>query len=160
MNFKLIARSLVLAFALLPVVFASSEKVDVVIATADGSINTADLRGQVVYIDFWASWCAPCRKSFPWMNAMHAKYADEGLNIIAITVDKDIADSAAFLADLPPDFEIGYDPTATLAKLFELAAMPSAFIIDREGHLIDAHYGFRTAKTEDYEASIIKALQP
>ncbi len=160
MNLKKTAIGFLLGFAMLPAVFAASEKVDVVIATAEGNINTADLRGQVVYIDFWASWCAPCRKSFPWMNAMHTKYADEGLKIIAITVDKNIDAAAAFLADLPPLFEIGYDPTGELAEKFELSAMPSAFVIDREGNLIDAHYGFRTSKTNDYEFSLVEALEP
>jgi len=139
-------------------VSTATEKVDIEIPTQDGVINTADMRGQVVYIDFWASWCAPCRKSFPWLNSMLEKYADQGLAVIGINVDKDAAFAAEFLAEVPANFPIGYDPKAELAELFELPAMPSAFIVSREGELIDAHYGFKTSKTDEYEAAIAKAL--
>lgn len=137
---------------------ADNGKVDIEIPTQDGVINTADLRGQVVYIDFWASWCVPCRKSFPWLNTMLEKYEDQGFTVIGINVDKDAAFAAQFLKEVPANFAIGYDPKATLAELFELPAMPSAFIVSREGDLIDAHYGFTTSKTDEYEASIAKAL--
>ena len=136
----------------------SAETVDIEIPTLDGVINTADLRGQVVYIDFWASWCVPCRKSFPWLNSMLEKYQDQGLTVIAINVDKNAAAAADFLAEVPAQFTIGYDPKAILAELFELPAMPSAFIISREGELIDAHYGFKSSSTDKYEASIVEAL--
>ncbi len=137
---------------------AESEIVDIEIPTLDGAIKTADLRGQVVYIDFWASWCVPCRQSFPWLNSMLEKYQDQGLTIIGINVDKDATFAAEFLAETPAKFPIAYDPKATLAELFELTAMPSAFIVSREGELVDAHYGFKASKTDKYEASIVKAL--
>lgn len=137
---------------------SDGDKVDIEIPTQDGVINTAELRGQVVYIDFWASWCVPCRKSFPWLNTMLEKYEDKGLTVIGINVDRDAAFAAEFLEEVPANFPIGYDPKATLAELFELPAMPSAFIVSREGDLIDAHYGFKTSKTDEYEASIAKAL--
>ena len=136
----------------------ATDKVDIEIPTLDGVINTADLRGQVVYIDFWASWCVPCRKSFPWLNSMLKKYEDQGFTVIGINVDKEAAFAAEFLAEVPAKFPIGYDPKATLAELFELPAMPSAFIVSREGEVIDAHYGFNSSKTDKYEAAIVKAL--
>ena len=89
---------------------------------------------------------------------MLEKYQDQGFTVIAINVDKDAAYAADFLAEVPAQFTIGYDPKATLAELFELPAMPSAFIVSREGELIDAHYGFKTSSTEKYEASIVEAL--
>lgn len=157
---KLSTALMLLALSVMPVaIFADdTEKVDIEIPTLDGVINTADLRGQVVYIDFWASWCVPCRKSFPWLNTMLEKYEDQGLTIIGINVDKDAAFAAEFLKETPAMFLIGYDPKATLAELFELPAMPSAFIVSRDGELIDAHYGFKTSATDQYEASIVKAL--
>jgi len=137
----------------------AADKVDVEIPTNDGVIKTEDLRGKVVYIDFWASWCAPCRKSFPWLNTMLEKYEDQGLTIIGINVDKSAALASEFLEQVPASFLIGYDPKATLAEHFELSAMPSAFVVSREGELVDVHYGFVSRKKEQYEASIIKALE-
>lgn len=90
---------------------------------------------------------------------MLEKYADKGLTIIAVTVDQNRADVAAFLAETPANFTIGFDPEASLAEEFNLQAMPSAFIIGRNGQLLGAHYGFREANTDDYEASIVKALE-
>jgi len=155
-----ILRTLVIAAAILVLSGAAtaSDKVDIEIPTLEGVINTEELRGKVVYLDFWASWCAPCRKSFPWLNTMHEKYEEQGLTIIGINVDKDAAYAAEFLEQVPADFLIGYDPKAKLAELFELPAMPSAFIVSRDGEIIDAHYGFISKEKPKYEASIVEAL--
>ena len=81
------------------------------LATSRGdAIDLAGLRGRVVYVDFWASWCTPCRRSFPWMNALHARYGSEGLAIVGINVDKRRADADRFLADVPAAFAIVFDP--------------------------------------------------
>jgi len=104
-------------------------------AVAD-DLNLEKHAGKVVVLDFWASWCVPCRRSFPWMNAMHDKYAQEGLIIIAVNVDRDVADAAAFLAEYPANFEIVYDPEAALAKAYDIQVMPSSFILDRNGEAI------------------------
>lgn len=128
------------------------------VETADGSVDAESLRGQVVLVDFWASWCTPCRKSFPWMNEMKARYGDDGLTIIAINLDKDRALAEQFLADLSADFTIGYDPEAILAKQFDVIGMPSAYLIGRDGEVLSSHVGFRTGHVEDYENAIREAL--
>lgn len=137
----------------------NAEPIEFEVDTAEGKLNTEALRGEVVYIDFWASWCAPCRKSFPWMNAMHQKYADKGLRIIAINLDKDRALSDQFLGEVPAEFTIGFDPDATLAEQFGLVGMPSAFVLNRQGEIIDKHVGFRQGNIDEYEHSIIQALK-
>ena len=115
--------------------------------------------GKVVMLDFWASWCAPCRRSFPWMNQMQEKYGQDGLVIVAVNVDREVENAAAFLQEYPANFEIIYDPDAELAKEYEVEVMPSSFIIDREGIIVDRHLGFKVKKQEEYEAMIRAALE-
>jgi thiol-disulfide isomerase/thioredoxin len=113
---------------------------------------------KVVWVDFWASWCAPCRRSFPWMNAMYRKYADEGLQIIAVNVDKERALADEFLEETPAEFRLHFDPAGELAKTFGVQAMPSSFVLDADGNVLATHYGFKLAETEQYEQAIRAAL--
>ena len=126
-------------------------------AVAD-DLNLEKHAGKVVVLDFWASWCVPCRRSFPWMNAMHDKYAQEGLVIIAVNVEREVDNAAAFLAKYPANFEIVYDPDAALAKAYDIQVMPSSFVIDRNGEVIEQHSGFKVKKQDEYEAVIRSAL--
>lgn len=132
----------------------NAEAVEFTVETDDGELSIAELRGDVVYIDFWASWCAPCRQSFPWMNEMHHRYKDQGLKILAIGIDRTRDLSDQFLASLPADFLIGFDHEGKLAEQFKLIGMPTAYLLDRNGVLVKEHVGFRKSKTAEYEASI------
>ena len=116
------------------------------------------VEGRVVWVDFWASWCVPCRRSFPWLNSMHRKYESEGLQIIAVNLDKDRALADAFLAEVPAEFALRFDPAGALAKEFGVQAMPSSFLIDLDGNVLASHAGFRTGDTADYERAIQDAL--
>jgi len=113
---------------------------------------------QLIWVDFWASWCAPCRRSFPWMNEMQAKYSADGFSIIAVNVDKDRDLAAEFLAEYPAQFQIHYDPAGRLAEEFDVQAMPSSFLLDAQGNVIAKHYGFRLADTDEYESNIRAAI--
>jgi thiol-disulfide isomerase/thioredoxin len=116
------------------------------------------LAGKVVLVDFWASWCVPCRRSFPWMNAMHDKYREDGLVILAVNLDNDRAEAERFLAEYPAAFRIHYDEDRSLARAFGVSAMPSSFIVGRDGEIQARHLGFRNAQQTDYEAAIRAAL--
>ena len=116
------------------------------------------IEGRVVWVDFWASWCVPCRRSFPWLNTMQRKYSDAGLQIIAVNLDKDRALADAFLAEVPAEFGLRFDPGAALAKQFAVQTMPSSFLIDRDGRILASHFGFRASDTADYEHAIEAAL--
>ena len=116
------------------------------------------VEGRVVWVDFWASWCVPCRRSFPWLNSMHRKYGPEGLEIIAVNLDKDRALADRFLAEVPAEFALRFDPAGALAMEFGVQAMPSSFLIDSDGNVLASHSGFRTADTADYERAIQDAL--
>ena len=121
-------------------------------------LNLDQYKGQVVYVDFWASWCIPCKKSFPWMNKMHEKYKNQGLKIIAVNVDEDSADADEFLADTPAKFTILRDPEGELAGQYELVGMPTSLLFDTEGKLVSRHVGFKKGEIESYEADFKKLL--
>ena len=121
--------------------------------------DLAKYRGSVVVLDFWASWCVPCKRSFPWLNEMHARYADEGLVIIGVNVDKDADEARAFLEKYPAQFRIHYDPDGELAEEFGVRGMPSSFVIGRDGQLAAQHLGFKVKKQAEYEATLATTLQ-
>ena len=114
--------------------------------------------GQVVVLDFWASWCLPCRRSFPWLNAMHAKYSSQGLVIIGVNVDNDPAAAAAFLKEYPADFQIHYDTDASLARQYDIRGMPSSVVIGKDGDIAETHVGFKVKRQNEYEAALVAAL--
>ena len=116
------------------------------------------IEGKVIWVDFWASWCVPCRRSFPWMNTMHDKYGDQGLQIIAVNLDKERALADGFLAEVPAQFSLRFDPAGALAKQFGVQAMPSSFLLDASGNVLAQHFGFKVADAKVYEQAIAAAL--
>lgn len=132
---------------------------DFAIPHSTGTTTLKDLRGRVVYLDFWASWCTPCRRSFPWMNEMKAKYADRGLEIVSINLDQERALAETFLQQVPASFTVVYDSAGELATRYGLKGMPTSFLIDRQGKLRYHHVGFLVKKQEAYEAEIKQLLQ-
>lgn len=134
-------------------------------AAPDFSISHAQLpqafsalKGQVVYLDFWASWCKPCRKSFPWMNQMQQKYAGQGLQVIAINLDSEEALAKAFLERVPTQIPIIYDPEGTIASDYQLVGMPSSYLIDKEGRIRFSHKGFFSHSEDLYEQELVLLL--
>lgn len=125
---------------------------------APQSFDLADHQGKVVLLDFWASWCAPCRRSFPWMEEMHDKYSKDGLVIVAVNMDAEVNEAAAFLDEFSPPFAIAYDPSGTLARKFDVTAMPSSYLFDRDGKLVERHFGFKVKHQSDYEARLKEIL--
>jgi cytochrome c biogenesis protein CcmG/thiol:disulfide interchange protein DsbE len=110
---------------------------------ADEGVDLARLRGKVVYLDFWASWCKPCRESFPWMNSVQSAYAKQGVVVVAVNVDQERALADAFLQQYPAQFQVYYDPSGKLAESYRVVGMPSSFLIDRSGAVRYRHVGFR-----------------
>ena len=114
--------------------------------------------GKVVYLDFWASWCKPCRQSFPWLADMQQKYGKDGFVVVAVNVDKERALADRFLADVPHPFTIAFDPDGELATRYGIEAMPSSVLIDGNGKVIATHAGFFDHKRDHYEKRIRAAL--
>ena len=126
--------------------------------TATSVVDLDKLKGRVLYVDFWASWCGPCKQSFPWMNEMHAKYAAKGLEIIAINVDAKAADAERFLASAPAKFTVAFDAKGVTPKEFNVKAMPTSYLVDRVGKVTLVHAGFRDSDRATLEAAINAAL--
>jgi thiol-disulfide isomerase/thioredoxin len=118
----------------------------------------SDLAGQVVYLDFWASWCKPCRQSFPWMNQMQQKYAAQGLQIIAINLDAESSLANDFLDKVPAQIPIIYDPEGNIASEYQLIGMPSSYLIDKTGKIRFSHKGFFTRTEPLYEQELVLLL--
>lgn len=122
-----------------------------------GTVSLDSLRGRVVYVDFWASWCDPCRRSFPWLNTLRERYADRGLTIVAINLDKERSAADAFLERFPASFLVAFDPAGKTAEAYRVSAMPSSFLIGPTGTLLSSHAGFDPRKTGAIEALIQQA---
>jgi len=123
------------------------------------TLDLSAYEGKVVVLDFWASWCVPCRRSFPWLNAMREKYGDDGLVIIGVNVDRDRSEAERFLAEYPAEFTIFYDTEGRYASEYGVEAMPSSYVFGRDGELRVRHLGFKVQKQDEYEAALAAALQ-
>lgn len=114
-------------------------------------------KARATYIDFWASWCGPCKLSFPWMNQVHEQFAGKGLRVVAINLDRKEADAQRFLQQNPARFAIALDPGGELAARLNIQAMPTSLLITAERQLLFTHRGFKLDDRADLE-SRIKAL--
>lgn len=114
--------------------------------------------GKVVYLDFWASWCTPCRQSFPWMNEIQARYRSNGLQIVGINLDKKRADADTFLARLPAGFDVVFDPAGQTPRAYDVKAMPTSVLIGKDGKVLWVHRGFAPEQRDELELKIRQAL--
>ena len=153
---KIVACCLLLCFlAFQSISFASSSEKPPDISEL---FDIKQYKGKVVYLDFWASWCVPCRKSFPWMNQLQLPYPTEQLVVIAVNLDKKKSLATAFLKENPANFKIIYDSKGQLAKHFGIKGMPSSVIFDKTGKPLIAHTGFYTKKISQYEQEIKQTI--
>lgn len=127
-------------------------------ASAADTLDLAQYRGKVVLVDFWASWCAPCRRSFPWLNEMQRKYGERGLVVIGVNVDATRGAAEEFLRDVPSQFQIIYDPTGALAAQYQVPGMPSSFLFGPDGKLASNHIGFQQGARDEREAELQQLL--
>ena len=110
---------------------------------ADGAgVRLADAKGKVVLVDFWASWCPPCKASFPALDVIQRDYRARGVEVIAVNVDEQRKDADAFLAAHPNRLLVVFDPNGESPKAFKVKGMPSSFVIDRRGEIRYTHEGY------------------
>jgi thiol-disulfide isomerase/thioredoxin len=128
------------------------------VAGGAGSVALVDGKARLTYIDFWASWCGPCRQSFPWMNRMQAKFGPQGLRIVAINLDARRPDAQAFLAQVPASFELGFDAGGAAARQFGVKTMPSSVLVGADGKVVAVHQGFRKDDEAELEGRIAALL--
>lgn len=145
--------------ALIPLHSFAASAPDFSLPGEQSDIQLSAYQGDVVYIDFWASWCGPCRDSFPFMNELHDQYAEGGLKVIAINLDREITSAQAFLTDPSspghnPRFTIAYNSNGEVAEAYKVRGMPSSYVIDREGNIAYTHLGFNLKDRAKIEAHI------
>ena len=154
--------ALALALVAVPVLAKTTKQAPVAPAFTlpgmKGDVALESLRGKTVLVDFWASWCGPCRQSFPWMNDLEKRYGDKGLAIVAVNLDKDREFANSFLAEVPAEFTVVFDPSGKTAESYKVKAMPTTFLISPDGKLLATHTGFDTKHASEFEAQIAEAL--
>jgi peroxiredoxin len=132
---------------------------DFSVPSPDGKpVKLADYRGKVVFLNFWATWCPPCREEMPAMERLYQRYRDKGLVVIGISVDSDAVAVPPFLKKNGLTFPIGHDPKMSLADVYGVRALPSSFLIDRKGGLAALAIGPRAWDTKPAYAVIESLL--
>lgn len=121
-------------------------------------VQLRDFNGKLLYLDFWASWCSPCRQSFPWMSSIEKKYRDRGFEVLAINLDAKPVDAYKFLNQMPVQFRIAFDPKGLTPKSYSVKSMPTSFLIDRDGTILYRHNGFNNSSAVEIEKLIAQKL--
>jgi peroxiredoxin len=113
-------------------------------------LSLSDLKGQVVLINFWASWCGPCRQEMPVLEQLYKKYKAAGFTLLGVNVEPKSADAQDFLKATPVSFPILFDTDSKVSKLYEVAGMPSTVILDRTGKVRYIHHGYKPGEESEY----------
>ena len=121
-------------------------------------IKLSSLKGKVVLVDFWASWCGPCRESMPFLEKLSKSYGEQGLVVLGVNIDNDVAAARKFLKELPVSFSVVNDAEKSVAKAYAPPTMPSSYLIDRQGKVHVVHAGFRRSDAAKLEAEIKNLL--
>lgn len=120
--------------------------------------NFKQFQGKVLYVDFWASWCGPCGKSFPFLNNLNHTFKERGLQIIGVNLDEKLGDAQDFLAQYPAHFMVATGTNQQCAMEFGVKAMPSSYLVDRKGNIRHVHLGFKPGETEQLTALVEQLL--
>lgn len=128
-------------------------------SSQNGNIRLADLRGKVVMLNFWASWCAPCRKEMPLLNELYRRYSPAGFVLLGVNTEANIEQANAVLEEIPVDFPIVYDTSNKVSEAYKIDAMPTTVLIDRDGQLRYVHRGYKSGDEEIYREKIRQLLQ-
>lgn len=138
---------------------AGARAPDFELPDVQGSVKLSQAQGKVIYLDFWASWCGPCRESFPWMNNMQAKFKEKGLQVIAINLDAKNEDARKFLSEHQAQFTVLFDPKGATPRQYGVKGMPTSFLIGKDGKVLAQHKGFNEAARAELEQKILSALE-
>ena len=121
------------------------------------NLRLQELRGNIVLMNFWASWCAPCRKELPYLESLQQEFKDLGFTVLAVNIDEDSSKASLLLNDISVSFPVVYDPKGDVSKLYDVQAMPTTVFIDRNGEQRLIHPGYKSGDELKYR-KIIKAL--
>ena len=133
---------------------------DFTLRSADGpNLRLQEQRGRVVLVNFWATWCAPCRQEMPHLNKLYAKYRGSGLVLLAVNIDDDARIATDLATKLGLKFPVLLDTDKTVSRLYDMSAMPSTVVIDREGRVRYLHRGYRDGYEVTYDEQIRALLK-
>ena len=133
---------------------------DFTLRGTDGrNVRLAEQRGQVVMVNFWASWCAPCRVEMPHLVRLQEKYRDAGFRLLAVNVDDDPRNAGAALAKIGVQLPVLLDTDKTVVRQYQVATMPSTVLIDRDGRVREVFRGYREGAEQAYEAQLRALLK-
>jgi cytochrome c biogenesis protein CcmG/thiol:disulfide interchange protein DsbE len=139
---------------------SSNQPVDFVLPTLGGDqLGARDLRGHVVLLDFWATWCVPCKESLPFYQYLAEARRGSGLRVVAVSVDSDRSEVSRFVTKHQLTFDVLLDAEGSLAARFDLPTMPTLFLLDREGKVVWQHAGFKARDKTTIEERIDAALR-
>lgn len=122
-------------------------------------VTLSALKGKVVIVDFWASWCGPCRQSMPVLEKLSKTYKEKGLVVLGVNTDNDAKSASKFLAEVPVSFVVVNDADKRVARAYAPPTMPSSYIIDKQGRVRQVHAGFKAGDAKQLEAEIQQLLQ-
>lgn len=117
---------------------------------AGDTVSLDQLKGKVVMLNFWASWCGPCRQEMPLLDSMHKRYSSLGFTLIGVNVEANTKDAERWLEDTPVSFPVLFDRDSKVSKLYDVSAMPSTVFIDRKGNLRYLHRGYKPGDESEY----------
>jgi peroxiredoxin len=123
------------------------------------AVSLSEFDGQVVLINFWASWCGPCREEMPLLVELHQRYESLGFTMLGINVEEDSAAADSFLRSVPVSFPILYDRKNSVSKLYDVIAMPSTVLIGRDGRVRYIHHGYEPGYENDYQDQIRELIR-
>ena len=147
------------SLAVLPSAAAGSAP-DFTLRSADGpNVRLQEQRGRVVMVNFWATWCGPCRQEMPHLNRLYGKYRDAGFVLLGVNIDEDQAKAVGLAARLGLQFPVLLDTDKTVSRLYDLSTMPSTLLIDRDGRMRYLHLGYREGYENTYERQIRELLK-
>jgi peroxiredoxin len=114
------------------------------------TVSLAQLKGKVVMLNFWASWCGPCRQEMPLLDQMHKRYSSLGFTLVGVNVDANSKDAEEWLSKTPVSFPVVFDRESKVSKLYDVSAMPSTVFIDRQGNVRYLHRGYKAGDEGEY----------
>ncbi|MEL7312813.1 MAG: TlpA disulfide reductase family protein [Pseudomonadota bacterium] len=121
---------------------------------AGDSVSLASFRGRLIYLDVWASWCAPCRQSMPILDQWRTEFSQRGFEVVAVNVDEQLPDALKFLRKTPVSYPVLLDPKAKLPRKFSLVGMPTSYLIGPDGVVLYKHTGFKKSDIEEIRTTI------
>jgi peroxiredoxin len=118
------------------------------------NLRLSELRGDVVMINFWASWCGPCRQEMPLLEQLYAEYHPLGFTILGVNVEEDSSKAKAMLDEMPVSFPVLFDTRSQVSKLYDVVAMPSTVLVDRDGNVRYLHHGYKPGYEQSYQEQV------